>query len=92
MSSDLAWGVRMPVLRFAAQPPELFHRWASGFAAMVAAPSITVQVTTDPSASGGFGLMLAARLADTVGWYATHAGKHVWARFTVASREPSLAV
>lgn len=48
------------------------------------------RITRDPSATGGFGLMLAARLADAVGWYATRAGKHVWARFTVRAPEPSL--
>lgn len=28
---------------------------------------------------GGFGLMIARRLADDVGWYATSTTKHVWA-------------
>ncbi|WP_278235695.1 ATP-binding protein [Isoptericola sp. AK164] len=51
-------------------------------------PSCAPQVAEDPSARGGFGLLLAARLADAVGWYATNAGKHVWARFTAARREP----
>ncbi|MDO8149909.1 ATP-binding protein [Isoptericola sp. b408] len=54
------------------------------------ASGTTPRITTDPCASGGFGLVLAARLADAVGWYATQAGKHVWARFTVETREPSL--
>lgn len=29
---------------------------------------------------GGFGLLIARRLADDVGWYATRTTKHVWAR------------
>lgn len=37
---------------------------------------------------GGFGLQLAARLADELGWYRTARAKHVWARFTV--RTPDL--
>ncbi|ROS75463.1 ATP-binding protein [Cellulomonas sp. PhB143] len=36
-----------------------------------------------PTGQGGFGLRLAARLADEVGWYRTPHAKHVWARFTV---------
>jgi hypothetical protein len=38
-----------------------------------------------PTGQGGFGLLLAARLADSVGWYRTETAKHVWARFTVSS-------
>lgn len=44
-----------------------------------------------PSGQGGFGLLLAARLADEVGWYRTAAAKHVWARFVVRSRRPSMS-
>lgn len=44
-----------------------------------------------PSGQGGFGLLLAARLADEVGWYRTAAAKHVWARFVVRSRQPSMS-
>lgn len=32
---------------------------------------------------GGFGMHLAARLADGVGWYADTGVKHVWARFAL---------
>ncbi len=44
-----------------------------------------------PVGGGGFGLRLASRLADAIGWYPTPNGKHVWARFTVRSRTPSRA-
>ncbi|WP_407319777.1 ATP-binding protein [Isoptericola halotolerans] len=41
------------------------------------------RVADRPSGQGGFGLLLAARLADTIGWFRTATAKHVWARFTV---------
>ncbi len=44
-----------------------------------------------PSGQGGFGLLLAARLADEVGWYRTATAKHVWARFVVRARQPSMS-
>jgi two-component sensor histidine kinase len=34
---------------------------------------------------GGLGLRLTERLADEVGWYATDAGKHVWAMFPITT-------
>lgn len=38
--------------------------------------------------AGGFGLQLALRVADDVGWYRTPDGaKHVWARFVVHEPE-----
>lgn len=40
--------------------------------------------------AGGFGLMIARRLAEDVGWYAAHDTKHVWAVFTMhAPPEPA---
>ncbi|WP_277208032.1 ATP-binding protein [Isoptericola croceus] len=40
--------------------------------------------------AGGFGLQLALRVADDVGWYRTPDGaKHVWARFVVLAPEPA---
>lgn len=44
-----------------------------------------------PGGQGGFGLLLAARLADEVGWYSTATAKHVWARFTARTTAPSSA-
>jgi hypothetical protein len=35
------------------------------------------------SGAGGFGLVIAERLAQDVGWYATGTAKHVWAVFGV---------
>lgn len=43
------------------------------------------RVADRPTGQGGFGLLLAARLADEVGWCRTENAKHVWARFTVSS-------
>lgn len=37
-----------------------------------------------PAGDGGLGLVLAERLSQDVGWYATGAGKRVWATFTAA--------
>ena len=34
-----------------------------------------------PSGAGGFGLMIARRLSQDVGWYTTATTKHVWAVF-----------
>jgi anti-sigma regulatory factor (Ser/Thr protein kinase) len=34
-----------------------------------------------PSGAGGFGLVIARRLSQDVGWYTTHDTKHVWAIF-----------
>src|SRR6478609_1442896 len=34
-----------------------------------------------PSGAGGFGLLIAHRLSQEVGWYTTDATKHVWATF-----------
>jgi hypothetical protein len=34
-----------------------------------------------PSGAGGFGLMIARRLSQVVGWYTTETTKHVWAIF-----------
>lgn len=34
-----------------------------------------------PSGAGGFGLMIAHRLSQAVGWYTTDTTKHVWAVF-----------
>lgn len=34
-----------------------------------------------PAGAGGFGLQIARRLAQDVGWYATSTTKHVWAVF-----------
>jgi anti-sigma regulatory factor (Ser/Thr protein kinase) len=34
-----------------------------------------------PSGAGGFGLMIARRLSQEVGWYVTETAKHVWAIF-----------
>lgn len=53
-------------------------------------PQHRPQISSTPGGDGGFGLMLAARLADAVGWYATRAGKHVWARFAVQNDAPPL--
>lgn len=44
--------------------------------------------------AGGFGLVLAQRLAFDVGWYVTELTKHIWARFplhdgTPPDRDPS---
>ncbi|MEJ5946263.1 ATP-binding protein [Pseudokineococcus basanitobsidens] len=36
-----------------------------------------------PLGEGGFGMHLAARLADGVGWYVSDDVKHVWARFAL---------
>ncbi|PFG42003.1 histidine kinase-like protein [Isoptericola jiangsuensis] len=36
---------------------------------------------------GGFGLQLAMRVADDVGWFRTDGGKRVWARFAVPAVE-----
>ncbi|MGF0114816.1 ATP-binding protein [Promicromonospora sp. Marseille-Q5078] len=48
-------------------------------------------VSARPVGEGGFGLLLAARLADETGWWRTRQAKHVWARFTVHANVPSLA-
>lgn len=57
------------------------------------APHVVPQIVSGrPVGGGGFGLRLAARLSDQIGWYATETGKHVWARFVVRSQMPSLAV
>ncbi|GIG28431.1 ATP-binding protein [Cellulomonas marina] len=37
---------------------------------------------TRPAGDGGFGLMIAQRLAQDVGWYTTEQTKHVWATFS----------
>lgn len=37
------------------------------------------------SGVGGWGLPLAQRLAEDVGWYPTTSGKHVWAQFTMSA-------
>ncbi|WP_029251687.1 ATP-binding protein [Paraoerskovia marina] len=56
------------------------------------APDVAPQfVDGRPVGGGGFGLRLAARLADQLGWYATDTGKHVWAQFSVSSKMPSLS-
>ncbi len=34
-----------------------------------------------PSGAGGFGLLIARRLSQDVGWYTTESTKHVWATF-----------
>jgi anti-sigma regulatory factor (Ser/Thr protein kinase) len=34
-----------------------------------------------PTGAGGFGLVIARRLSQDVGWYTTHDTKHVWAIF-----------
>lgn len=34
-----------------------------------------------PSGAGGFGLLIAHRLSQEVGWYTTDSAKHVWATF-----------
>ncbi len=34
-----------------------------------------------PMGAGGFGLLIARRLSQEVGWYTDHATKHVWATF-----------
>nr|WP_154729895.1 ATP-binding protein [Cellulomonas hominis] len=34
-----------------------------------------------PSGAGGFGLLIAHRLSQEVGWYTTDSAKHVWAIF-----------
>ncbi len=34
-----------------------------------------------PAGAGGFGLQIARRLSQAVGWYATETTKHVWAVF-----------
>jgi serine/threonine-protein kinase RsbW len=34
-----------------------------------------------PSGAGGFGLMIARRLSQVVGWYTTDTSKHIWAIF-----------
>lgn len=34
-----------------------------------------------PSGAGGFGLVIARRLSQDVGWYTTETAKHVWAIF-----------
>jgi anti-sigma regulatory factor (Ser/Thr protein kinase) len=55
------------------------------------APDTTPEIDGDrPVGQGGFGLRLAARLADEVGWYCTDGAKHVWATFTARVGEPSL--
>lgn len=57
------------------------------------APSIVPQIASGRAVGGGgFGLRLVAQLADQAGWYATASAKHVWARFRVPSRVPSLSV
>jgi anti-sigma regulatory factor (Ser/Thr protein kinase) len=38
-----------------------------------------------PSGAGGFGLMIARRLSQEVGWFATETAKHVWAIFPAQS-------
>ncbi|PRZ02888.1 hypothetical protein BCE75_11623 [Isoptericola sp. CG 20/1183] len=54
------------------------------------APDRVPGAVEGPSGRGGFGLLLAARLAAEVGWYSTETAKHVWARFAARSRQPSL--
>ncbi|SDR84020.1 ATP-binding protein [Paraoerskovia marina] len=44
-----------------------------------------------PAGQGGFGLLLARRLAEDVGFYTTPFAKHVWARFPVTSAARSVA-
>lgn len=34
-----------------------------------------------PSGAGGFGLVIARRLSQVVGWYTTETAKHIWAIF-----------
>lgn len=45
-----------------------------------------------PAGQGGFGLMLARRLADDVGFYTTPFAKHVWARFPNGQANSPVAV
>lgn len=44
-----------------------------------------------PAGQGGFGLLLARRLALDVGFYTTPFAKHVWARFPTTSASASVA-
>ncbi|WP_418275337.1 ATP-binding protein [Isoptericola jiangsuensis] len=55
------------------------------------APGVTPEIAAGrPTGQGGFGLRLASRLADEVGWSCTEGAKHVWATFTARIGEPSL--
>lgn len=51
--------------------------------------STSPQVAGDrPIGNGGFGLVIARRLAQDVGWYASDTTKHVWATFPMTTDGP----
>ena len=43
--------------------------------------SVPVVAGERPVGAGGFGLLIARRLSQAVGWYTTDSTKHVWASF-----------
>ncbi|QZN85813.1 ATP-binding protein [Cellulomonas sp. C5510] len=43
--------------------------------------SVPVLAGERPVGAGGFGLLIARRLSQSVGWYTTDSSKHVWAVF-----------
>ncbi|WP_402462445.1 ATP-binding protein [Isoptericola aurantiacus] len=67
--------------------------WCDGTTALISVtdrlPSVPPVLSPDRElGEGGFGLQLALRVADDVGWYRTAGEKHVWARFTPRDSRP----